>query len=270
MTFKKQPMTRPFTLLLAALISVSAAAWSIKDYTNSNITGGYNFRLYTPDEAENSQEPVPVIFFLHGRSLSGTNLNNVEQYGPIDAIRKGIDIPAYVVAPITNSGWSPDRVMYTLDWLEDHFRVDSTRVYLIGMSMGGYGTLETAACYPDRIAAAMGMCGGCNKKIDPLAEVPTWIIHGTADNAVPVSKSDRVVERLREINNGERLIYSRIPGANHGSPARLFYHTEVYEWLLDHRLTDPDRPINRKFIIDAKTLSGNIYNTLPGRGRRIR
>lgn len=262
---------RRLSLLLLLMVGLvaTASAWSIQKFRNADATGGYNFVLYTPSQAESDTLPQPLIIFLHGASLSGNDLDRVERYGPIDAVHKGLDIPAYVLAPQCSGGWKPERVLQTLEWVEDHYRIDSTRVYVIGMSMGGYGTLDFAATYPHLIAAAMGICGGVNKPIDPLATLPLWILHGTADRPVPISCSERIVNRIRAINKGERLIFTRLPGINHGQPARLFYRHEMYEWLLEHSLTDPGRPVNRRYILNNSSIQ-NAYRDLPGHGRDVR
>ena len=86
--------------------------------------------------------------------------------------------------------------------------------------------------------------------------MPLWIVHGTADRAVSVSQSDKVVASIKAAAGGDapRLIYDRIPGMNHGQPARLFYRPECYEWLFKHSLKDNDRPRAEGF-----KLSGDIF-----------
>lgn len=257
-------------LLILAFAVLPLRAWKITSMKNANATGGYNFKFYIPDQAEkNPKTPMPLIIFLHGASLSGTDLSRVERYGPLDAVHKGLDIPAYVLAPQCRGGWVPERVQQTLDWVEDHYAIDSTRIYVIGMSMGGYGTLDFVSTYSHRVAAAIGICGGVNKPIDPLANLPLWILHGTADRPVPIVNSERVVKRINEINGGSRLIFTRLKGINHGQPARLFYRHEMYEWLLEHCLTDEGRPVNRKYVLNVNSIT-NAYRDLPGHGRNVR
>lgn len=223
------------------------------------VTHGYNFWLYTPKETADSDSiGKPIVIFLHGASLCGTDLNKVRRYGTIDAIDMGRHLDAYVVAPQNPRGaWDPKRIMNVVDWVREHHDVDSTRIYALGMSLGGYGTLDLAAAYPDKIAAAMAMCGGStNKNPVTLNEVPLWIIHGTADRAVAISQSDRVVEAMRRDDpETPRLIYNRVPGMNHSRPARLFYLQEVYDWLFSHRLTDEDRPVSEGFEINNDLLN---------------
>ena len=255
---------------LCFMCLTTASAWKIAPHKNAAATGGYNFMLYTPNEAEvKGHEPLPLIIFLHGASLQGTDLNRVERYGPLDAVHKGMDIPAYVMAPQCRGGWNAEKVMKTVEWVCQQCDVDSARIYVIGMSMGGYGSMDFASTYADKLAAAIGICGGVNKSIDPLATLPLWILHGTADRPVPISCSERIVNRIKQINKGERLIFTRLPGINHGQPARLFYRHEMYEWLLEHRLTDEERPVCRKYVLNNQSIQ-NAYRNLPGHGRNVR
>lgn len=255
-------------LLVVLLSATSAAAWSIKPFRNSTSTGGYNYMFYTPNDAQ-QKKPLPLIVFLHGASLSGTDLKRVERYGPLDAVHKGMDIPAYILAPQSRGGWDTQRVMKTIKHVQSQCPIDTARIYVIGMSMGGFGTLDMAATFPRFFAAAIGICGGINKPIDGLAEIPLWILHGTADRPVPISHSDRIAARINELNKGERLIYTRLPGINHGQPARLFYRHEMYEWLMEHCLTDVGRPVNRKYTLNNQSIQ-NAYRNLPGHGRTVR
>lgn len=214
------------------------------------VPDGYNFWLYLPEYAEDEpvDEEKPLIIFLHGRSLCGTDMNQVRRYGTISAIEKGRDFDAIVIAPQNPGGaWNPEKIMNTVDYVVSEYYIDTNRIYVLGMSLGGYGTLDFAASYPDRIAAAIGMGGGATKKdLSGLADMPVWIIHGTADDLVPVSASDKVVDSItkaRQEGDENRLQYDRLPGRNHSILARVFYRPEVYDWLLEHSLDQENRPI---------------------------
>lgn len=218
------------------------------------IKDGYDFWLYLPDDYENS-EKKPLVLFLHGKSLSGHNLNMVRNYGCIDAVSRGRAIDAVVVAPQAAGAWQPDKVMEVVDWVTKNYKVDMNRFYVLGMSMGGYGTLDFVAAYPDKVAAAMALCGGATVfDLCGLNEVPLWIIHGTADTAVPVGCSDRVVEAMAACGDTTRLIYDRFKGVNHTRLARVFYLEETYDWLFAHQLTDSLRAVDKSVEITAETL----------------
>ena len=207
---------------------------------------GYPFWIYTPDGYDGTKAQ-PIVVFLHGRSLCGRNLNQVLRYGTLDAIKKGMNMPAFVIAP-QNPGeaWKPSKLMDIIEWMEANYKVDANRIYVLGMSLGGYGTMDFAGTYPDKIAAAMALCGGCYLKDQTgLGELPFWIIHGTADRAVGVNESKKVVAGLQEKQLTSRL---------HGALARAFYLKDTYDWLFAHSLQDEGRPVEEYISIDNAIL----------------
>lgn len=201
---------------------------------------------------------LPIIVFLHGKSLCGTNLYTVRKYGTLDALTMGRKIDAVVVAP-QNRGdnwWKPERVMNIVEWVSERYEVDTTRLYVLGMSLGGYGALDFAAAYPERTAATIGLCGGstCN---DPsqISCTPTWIIHGTADKAVPVSASRRVRDAVVKADSCNLLRYDELAGVGHSLLARVFYLGETYEWLFKHSTADSVRTVHRDINITTERLN---------------
>ena len=153
-----------------ALLALPAGAQYLTSHIGE-VKDAYNFWFYeAPKSADtgnvaNRKTSKPLVVFLHGRSLCGRNINSVLRYGPIDALLKGMVIDADVLAPQNPGGsWKPSKVIRLIDWAQAHYDIDSNRVYLIGMSLGGYGTLDVAGTYPDRFAAAMALCGGSTLK----------------------------------------------------------------------------------------------------------
>lgn len=244
-------MNKLLLTILLALSSLQMSAYDFLRAVKDSIPDGYNFWVYTPVDYFYSQEQTPVVIFLHGASLCGRNLDRVRRYGPLDAIVKGREIDALTIVPQNPGGaWSPKKVMDVLDWVKRNYPCDTTRVYVLGMSLGGYGTMDVCATYPDRIAAGMALCGGSSlKDVSGLGKLPFWIIHGTADRAVSIKQSKVVVQQLKDTGNDKRLLYDWWQGANHGAPARLFYLKKTYEWLFSHCLLDKDRPVNRDISI---------------------
>lgn len=238
-------------LLLLTMGSTHVSAYDFLCPVESEISGGYDFWVYTPVDYFYTQEQTPVIIFLHGASLCGRNLERVRRYGPLDAIVKGREIEALTLVPQNPGGaWSPKKIMDMLDWVKQHYACDTTRVYVLGMSLGGYGTMDVCATYPDRIAAGMALCGGTSlKDVSGLGELPFWIIHGTADRAVSIKQSKTVVEKLQSAHEDNRLLYNWLPGVNHGAPARIFYLKKTYQWLFSHSLRDKGRPVCRDYNI---------------------
>lgn len=257
------------TIIISFILGIlSAQAYKI-EAKRGEIKDSYNFWFYQPDSVSADSESRPIIVFLHGASLCGNNLERVRRYGTIDAIERGRKLDAYVVAPQNPGGsWNPKKVMSIVDWAMENANVDSTRVYVVGMSLGGYGTIDVAATYPDRIAAAMAFCGGGTAKhLGKLNELPLWIVHGTGDKAVKVSESDKVVNAMKAVNKETpRLIYDRVPGMGHAQPARFFYMPETYDWLFEHSLTDENRPVSKDYNIVSGIHSA--YKNLKSNGTR--
>ena len=178
------------------------------------------------------------------------------RYGCVNAAKMGRDIPALIVTPHNPGGsWKPEKLNNILEWMKKNYAFDASRVYVIGMSLGGYGTLDFAGTYPEKIAAALALCGGSTlSDYKNLGEVPLWIVHGTADRAVSVRESQKVVNGMKELGCDSRLRYDWLKGASHGALARFFYMDKTYEWLFCHSLNDPGRPVNRSITVTQTEL----------------
>ncbi len=227
------------------------------------VPDSYNFLIHTPADYAPNEHKSPLVIFLHGRSLCGRNLNMVKKYGVIDAIERGKIVPAIVLAPQNPGGaWNARKINDLINWTAKHYAVDTTRIYVLGMSLGGYGTMDFVAAYPHRVAAAMALCGGCYaKNMDGLGEAPLWIMHGTADRAVPISESKRVVNYLKQKGKTNLLRYDWISGGSHGLLARLFYLQQTYDWLFCHDLRQKPREVDRNFNITQQDLK-DVYSEL--------
>lgn len=191
----------------------------------------YPFWINVPEvEGDINQ---PLLLFLHGKSLSGTDLNLVKRYGVLRAIKNGRDIPAIVVAPQLESGsWNPDKLLELIKYVQDFYCVDAQRIYVCGMSLGGYGTLHFAGKYPDKLAAAVAICsGGNNKDACRLATIPLWILHGDLDYIVPIKESQKIYDAIKKCDSNADVTFTTIKGANHSQVERLFHEDAMYDWL---------------------------------------
>ncbi len=227
----------------------------------------YNFWLYLPENYEDNVGRKPLILFLHGASLCGRNLNTVKRYGLIDAVEDGRRIDAVIVAPQNPGGWwNPERLHNTLAWVRKHYPYDMDHVYVLGMSLGGYGTADYCATYPDEVAAGIAMCGGGTLSAEMqqrLSQLPFWLIHGTADRAVAFKESKKVEANILDSpDGGLRLRTTWLQGGNHGAPARVFYHEDTYTWLFSHAISDPGRPVNTEIDFSLAKLKG-AYSSMP-------
>lgn len=255
-------------MLLAA--SFVAKGQKLYDYSDV-VSNGYDFLVYLPESYENSQEELPVILYLHGKSCTGTDINMVTKYGTITALRKGVDVNAIVIAPqveIYKNGWEPKKVMAVMDYVTSNFRVDENRMYVVGMSMGGSGTYKVIGAYPDKFAAAITMCGTCWVDIKPIAKVPLWVIHGVDDTATPFSRSTDFVKKMEAANTTSRLRYSWLEGCGHSILARVYMLEKVYKWLFKHSLTDEGRPMSKEYDVTSDDLH-NLYKNLKTKPKQI-
>ena len=266
-------MKQIITVLAAWLMATTllAQGTDLLSAKKGVIPNGYNFWVYTPEDYYFSQEHTPLVLFLHGSSLCGRDLNRALRYGTMAAIRMGLDMPALVVTPQNPGGpWNPKKLNDVLEWLDQNDYVyDHNRLYVLGMSLGGYGTLDFVGSYPEKVAAAMALCGGCTLKDQSrLGEAPLWIIHGTGDKAVSVRESQIVVSRMKQEGHDQRLRFDWLPGASHGALARYFYVAKTYEWLFAHSLADPERPVERGITISQDDLK-HAYRMMEKRGEQL-
>lgn len=253
-----------FFMLLAMLLPIFTFAQTEYTFTayRNVVNNGYNFWLSTPNDYEAKKSEMPVIVFLHGHSLCGSDLYRVRKYGCLDAISMGRDIDALLIAPQNPGGpWNPTKIMNVLNWVQERFEMDTNRIYVIGMSLGGYGTFDLAATYPDKFAAAMALCGGSSRKeFCGLNKLPLWILHGTADKDVTVSQSQRIVDAMKECGPTDLLRFDKLPGVNHSQMAKVFYIPETYQWLLSHSKADSVRNVNMDVNITVETMSYAYQN----------
>ncbi len=214
---------------LISIVSYSSFGQKIEKHFKKAV---YPYYLYLPHDSILNNNP-PVMIFLHGRSLSGTTLESLKKYGVMSEIIKGRHFPAIVIAPQTSNGWKPESIKQVLDQVRSQYSNDSTRLYVIGMSMGAYGTINFTGTYPNLVAGAVAMCGGGDlQHAERLSTVPLWIRHGDKDFVTPINESQKVVNAITKYSN-ENLIFTIDKGLNHGDMARFFRGTEVYDWLFN-------------------------------------
>lgn len=195
----------------------------------------YPFWVYTPSNKPINSK-LPLIVFLHGRSLSGTNIQKVRNYGMLYAIDRGTSVPAIVVAPQLASGsWNPDKVLEIIEYAKQNYKIDASKIYVCGMSLGGYGTLHFAGKYADKITAAVAVCGGgYTKDACKLGTIPLWIQHGDKDKIVPLSESSKMVDAIKKCNPNADCKFTIVKNGHHGNVEKIFHSNTLYNWLFEH------------------------------------
>ena len=209
--------------------------------TAVNIPIKLNYALYTPNNYRKTESELPLVLYLHGVGERGTDLKKLELNGIPELISKGKVFPFLTLAPqCPDFGWW-SRSEYvealaslTKEIISSH-RVDKKKVYVTGLSMGGYGTLALAKKYPQLFSAIIPICGGMDdhKDIERLGDMPIWLFHGDKDNTHPVERSTAIYDLLKP--NNKKIKLTIYEGVGHNSWDETYANGEVYEWLLSHK-----------------------------------
>ncbi|MBZ0286026.1 MAG: prolyl oligopeptidase family serine peptidase [Anaerolineae bacterium] len=198
---------------------------------------GLRYLLYLPQNYE-SQAAWPLILFLHGRGERGSDLDPLKLHGLPRLIHEGQHFPFIIVSPQCplESYWTEqvEALNALLDAVIATERVDTRRVYLTGLSMGGHGTWLLAGRYPQRFAAIAPICGSGQKWLaeERLTQTPVWAFHGDADPVVPIERSREMVDALRA--GGGHVRFTVYPGVDHNSWDATYSNPELYIWFLSH------------------------------------
>ncbi len=206
------------------------------------------FLLYLPRAyGQDPAQTWPLILFLHGSGENGTDPELVAATGLPELLIGDADYPFIVVSPQAPEdavwwGTELDRVAALLDYVQANFAVDSRRVYLTGLSMGGFGAWAMTIRYPDRFAAVVPIAGGWNSENDSIPrnicdikDVPIWAFHGEQDDIVLPKKSQLMVDALKKC--GSDVKFTLYPEADHRESWAIAYSDPaLFEWLLAQQL----------------------------------
>lgn len=195
---------------------------------------GYSYLLYLPDKY-GSQDLWPLILFLHGAGEKGNELDRLKKTGLPGKLETVENFPFIVISPQCPRGsyWSARSLGELLDDAAARYKVDPSRIYLTGISMGGYGAWDFAVEQPWRFAAIAPICGGGNPGLaERIKGIPVWAFHGDQDEIVPISESEVMVDALKRY--GGNIRFTIYPDAGHDSWTRTYNDPELYEWFLSH------------------------------------
>jgi predicted peptidase len=192
--------------------------------------------LWLPgDYKKEKQKTYPLLIFLHGSGERGDSLELVKMNGPPSFVENRPDFPFITISPQCPKGkrWNAEDLQLMLVKLKSKYRIDTTRIYLTGLSMGGFGTWAWACNYPNQFAAIAPVCGGGDIQFaGALKNLPVWAFHGEADPVVPVKRTIEMVEAVNAKGGSARMtIY---PGVGHDSWVNAYKDEELYKWLLEH------------------------------------
>ena len=195
-----------------------------------------NYLLYLPQAYDTLQSASwPCILFLHGGGERGHDVNQIKNQGLPKLLEHRDDFPFVVVSPqfSWDARWSDESLDTVLNEITGEYRIDADRVYVTGMSMGGYGTWSLALAYPQRFAAIAPICGGGDPdRVCVIKHLPVWNFHGARDTVVPLECSEVIVEALKRC--GGIVRFTVYPEAGHDSWTETYNNPELYSWLLEH------------------------------------
>jgi predicted peptidase len=206
-------------------------------------TNQLRYLLYLPpDYKTDAGAKWPLVLFLHGAGERGSDLQKVAVHGPPKLVAQGREFPFILISPQCPAGqvWDESALVGLIASIQARYRVDPTRVYVTGLSMGGYGTWLLAQKHPGLFAAVAPVCGGGDRirsllpsQVESLKTLGVWAFHGAKDNVVPLSESERMVEAFKRIGVPD-IQLTVYPEADHDSWTVTYENPALYEWLLKH------------------------------------
>ena len=209
-------------------------------------TVNLDYLLFLPKDYDaQPRKQWPVILFLHGAGERGSDVWAVAQHGPPKLVREKPGFPFIVISPQCpeRQTWQNDALLALLTDVLKQYRGDPTRVYLTGLSMGGFGSWSLGLENPDRFAAIAPICGGGDplktllvdpKKADALKTLGVWAFHGGKDPVVKLAESERMVAAVRQTGNAD-VQFTVYPEAGHDSWTEAYNNPKLYEWFLAHQ-----------------------------------
>ncbi len=210
------------------------------------------YALYVPPQYdEDPEHKWPVILFLHGSGECGTDGVKQTTVGlPRYIAGRPTKFPFITVMPQAHTLWFRDgdsiATWAILDSVLKEYRVDRDRVYITGLSMGGFATWEFIMSRPDVFAAAVPVCGVGNAAfVQNIKDLPIWAFHGALDTNVPVKGSRAPIEALRKLGGSPK--YTEYPDLRHVCWDRAYAEKSLWRWLLKQRRAPPPRVIDLLF-----------------------
>jgi predicted peptidase len=213
------------------------------------------YRLLKPKDYD-AKKNYPLVIFLHGAGERGDDNEKQLVHGLNDFASDEImtKYPAFVIAPqcpsdeawggISRLAKTPtpegkltpalDATLKAVAEMQKEFSIDDKRIYLTGLSMGGYGTWDALVKRPELFAAAALICGGGDTShVSKCKDIPIWAFHGADDRIVPVEQSREMIEALKAAGASPK--YTEYPGVGHHSWAQTYSNPDLYAWLFSQR-----------------------------------
>jgi len=210
------------------------------------------YRIYKPLEAK---EKLPLVLFFHGAGERGEDNEAQLKIGVRYFLENQSKFPCFIVAPQcpsklqwVNTPWTAPRhtmpaqpaeplrlAVELLAALQKEYPIDSKRLYVTGLSMGGFGTFDVVQRHPKMFAAAAPLCGGADEAMAAaIAKVPLWVFHGGNDDVVQTARSRNIVEAIKKAGGTPK--YTEYPGVGHFCWDQAYQEKELFPWLFAQKL----------------------------------
>ena len=223
-------------------ILVIALLFSLNSFSQSDVNGKAKIEVvqklelgYALHIPLNAKEKKPLLIFLHGSGENGSDLEKVKIHGPFKYL-KNHDLDFFVLAPQCPEGqqWNPDILYELILKIQKENNIDSNRIYLTGLSSGGWGTYSLALKHPEMFAAVMPISGFVDinqlEEICKLEAISFRIFHGLLDDVVPVANDIAIYKELKKCNKEVEL--TLFNDAGHDCWTQVYDNPETYAWLL--------------------------------------
>ncbi len=192
----------------------------------------YSYMLYKPQLLQTKK---PLIVFLHGSGEKGTDLEKVKSHGPLKYVQNN-KMDAFILAPQCpeDEYWESESLHQLIQKIVKENNIDTSRIYLTGLSMGAWGAWNLAFAHPDTFAALVPICGFVDRvpmiENCKIAAIPTRIFHGLMDDVVDANYSVSIYKKLKPCSKDIEL--TLFEDANHDSWTRVYDNSKIYEWML--------------------------------------
>ncbi len=256
-----------FILMFALSIHISVAQLSVKYKTyEQKWSKGLRYGLFKPANYD-PEKSYPLILYLHG--ANDTISRDIAWYH--ESIQR--DNPLFVLTPKctnANQGWgntwtdvhSPAMVttLHVLDSLVSKYNIDKNRLYVFGISMGGFGVFSVLAKEPEKFAAGYAICGGSSEKVaKKLLNTPLWIFHGEVDDVVGVQYSRQIYREIK-MEGGQVVRYTEYPGVKHNSWENVSREKTLHRWLLQQAKNKMVKSPHQPTDLQQKLLLNNTVD----------
>lgn len=233
------PLRSGLVILLFFLVFFPIKSQEIRKEFSTEIKRSISLN-YILELPKDTSKPFPLILFLHGAGERGTDLEKVKAHSPF-TYKNLMKEDVAILAPQCpeNQYWDTAAVYELLQYILKNYNVDKSRVYLTGLSMGGWGSWKLADEHPELFAAVAPVCAPMHRPtLDrvclQLKDKPVWIFHGALDDIVPLENSTTLYKKLKSCD--VNVHYTIFANDNHNSWDSTYSDPKLYEWMFAQKL----------------------------------